>query len=106
MNEDWTVIHFDGAAEPTNPGPASGAAIIDLPTGESLTVTVDLGVQTNNVAEYSGAIAGLKKALELGCQRIKLLRYSYPPNSDRDCYNLSNHESKAKSTSVYKSDSD
>jgi len=69
----WTLIYFDGAAEPTNPGPAAGAAIIDLPTGESLTVTVDLGVQTNNVAEYSGAIAGLKKALELGYKRIKLL---------------------------------
>jgi len=72
MNEVVTVIYFDGAAEPTNPGPASGAAIIDLPTGESLTVTVDLGVQTNNVAEYSGAIAGLKKALELGCKHIKV----------------------------------
>ena len=72
MNEVVTVIYFDGAAEPTNPGPASAAAIIDLPTGESLTVTVDLGVQTNNVAEYSGAIAGLKKALELGCKHIKV----------------------------------
>ncbi len=71
-NSDWTVIYFDGAAEPTNPGPASGAAVIDLPTGESITVTVDLGVQTNNVAEYSGAIAGLKKALELGCKCVAL----------------------------------
>ncbi len=69
---DWTLIYFDGAAEPSNPGPAAGAAIIDLPTGESFIATVDLGVQTNNVAEYSGAIAGLKRALELGCKRIKL----------------------------------
>ncbi|WP_155751620.1 ribonuclease HI family protein [Scytonema sp. UIC 10036] len=29
-------------------------------------------MQTNNVAEYSGAIAGLKKALELGCKHIKV----------------------------------
>ncbi len=70
--KDWTIIHFDGAAEPTNPGPAAGAAIIDLPSGESHTVTIDLGVQTNNVAEYSGAIAGLKKAIELGCKHIKV----------------------------------
>lgn len=71
-NNDWTLIYFDGAAEPSNPGPAAGAAVIDLPTGESLIATVDLGIQTNNVAEYSGAIAGLEKALELGCKRIKL----------------------------------
>ncbi|BAZ18723.1 hypothetical protein NIES4071_106080 (plasmid) [Calothrix sp. NIES-4071] len=69
---DWTSIYFDGAAEPTNPGTAAGAAILDLPNGESITVTVDIGVQTNNAAEYSGAIAGLEKALELGCRRIKL----------------------------------
>lgn len=69
---NWTVIYFDGAAEPSNPGPAAGAAVIDLPTGESLIAALDLGIQTNNVAEYSGAIAGLKKALELGCKRVKL----------------------------------
>jgi ribonuclease HI len=69
---DWTHIYFDGAAEPSNPGPAAGAAVIDLPTGESFIATVDLGVQTNNVAEYSAAICGLKKALELGCKRIKV----------------------------------
>lgn len=69
---DWTLIYFDGAAEPSNPGPAAGAAVIDLPTGESLIATVDLGVQTNNVAEYSGAIAGLKRASELGCKQVKL----------------------------------
>ncbi|BAZ18839.1 hypothetical protein NIES4071_107240 (plasmid) [Calothrix sp. NIES-4071] len=70
--EDWTCIYFDGAAEPSNPGPAAGAAVIDLPSGQTIIVTVDLGVQTNNVAEYSGAIAGLKKAHELGCKQIKL----------------------------------
>lgn len=69
MNQDWTVIHFDGAAEPTNPGPAAAAAIIDLPSGESNTVTIDLGVQTNADftdailirANFSNAKAGLQK---------------------------------------------
>jgi len=44
-----------------------------LPNGDSITVAVNLGVSTNNVAEYSGCIAGLKKALELGkdCVHIK-----------------------------------
>lgn len=70
--DEWTFIYFDGAAEPSNPGPAAGAAVLDLPNGETVTVTVDLGVQTNNVAEYSGAICGLKKAHELGCRQIKL----------------------------------
>jgi ribonuclease HI len=85
-NKDWTVIYFDGAAEPTNPGPAAGGAVIDLPTGETVIVTVDLGVQTNNVAEYSGAIAGLKKALELGCKRIKVFG-----DSQLVIYQLSKH---------------
>lgn len=68
----WATIYFDGGAEP-NPGPASGAAVLDLPDGDSITVAVKLGVATNNVAEYSGCIVGLKKALELGfcCVHIK-----------------------------------
>jgi len=61
----WVTIYFDGGAEP-NPGPASGAAVLDFPDGDSITVAVNLGVATNNVAEYSGCIAGLRKALELG----------------------------------------
>ena len=60
-SSSWVTIYFDGGAEP-NPGPASGAAILDIPNGESVTVTVDLGIATNNVAEYSGCVAGLKKA--------------------------------------------
>lgn len=34
-------------------------------------MTVGLGKATNNVAEYRGLIAGLKKALDLGIQRIQ-----------------------------------
>lgn len=63
-SSNWATVYFDGGAEP-NPGPAAGAAVLDLPSGESVSVTVDLGVATNNIAEYSGCIAGLKKALEL-----------------------------------------
>lgn len=70
-NSSWVTIYFDGGAEP-NPGPASGAAILDLPNGESVKVIVDLGIATNNIAEYSGCIAGLKKALELGFKYARI----------------------------------
>jgi len=39
-NSSWVTIYFDGGAEP-NPGPASGAAILDLPNGGRCSQTVD-----------------------------------------------------------------
>jgi broad specificity phosphatase PhoE/ribonuclease HI len=60
------VIEADGGAR-GNPGPAGyGALVTDGQTGEVLAELQDsLGVTTNNVAEYSGLIAGLRAAAEL-----------------------------------------
>jgi probable phosphoglycerate mutase len=60
------VIEADGGAR-GNPGPAGyGALVTDGQTGEVLAELHDsLGVTTNNVAEYSGLIAGLRAAAEL-----------------------------------------
>jgi broad specificity phosphatase PhoE/ribonuclease HI len=60
------VIEADGGSR-GNPGPAGyGALVTDGQTGEVLAELHDsLGVSTNNAAEYSGLIAGLRAAGEL-----------------------------------------
>ncbi|WP_433794043.1 bifunctional RNase H/acid phosphatase [Actinoplanes sp. CA-252034] len=65
------VIEADGGSR-GNPGPAGyGAVVRDADSGEVLAERFDsLGVATNNVAEYSGLIAGLRAAAELGAERV------------------------------------
>jgi ribonuclease H / adenosylcobalamin/alpha-ribazole phosphatase len=60
------VVEADGGSR-GNPGPAGyGAVVKDAITGEVLAERkAGLGLTTNNVAEYSGLIAGLEAAREL-----------------------------------------
>ncbi len=60
------LIEADGGSR-GNPGPAAGGAVvIDPVSGEVLAeVGVWVGVATNNVAEYSGMLAGVRRALEI-----------------------------------------
>jgi len=59
------IIEADGGSR-GNPGPAAyGAVLKDADTGEVLAEDgTAIGVATNNVAEYSGLIAGLRLAEE------------------------------------------
>lgn len=65
----------DGGAR-GNPGPAAGGAVVfavhdDGTVGEKLAEAGRyLGTATNNVAEYTGIIIGLEKALELGIDTL------------------------------------
>ncbi|MGH3886601.1 MAG: bifunctional RNase H/acid phosphatase [Pseudonocardiaceae bacterium] len=63
------IIEADGGSR-GNPGPAGyGAVVRDADSGELLAeISGGLGTTTNNVAEYSGLIAGLRAALEEGAQ--------------------------------------
>ncbi|MGH3778553.1 MAG: bifunctional RNase H/acid phosphatase [Pseudonocardiaceae bacterium] len=63
------IIEADGGSR-GNPGPAGyGAVVRDADTGELLVeVSAGLGTATNNVAEYSGLIAGLSAALKVGAE--------------------------------------
>lgn len=73
MSLDEVVVEADGGSR-GNPGPAGyGAVVIEAETGEVL-VERDgyLGVTTNNVAEYSGLIAGLTAARDLGATRVRV----------------------------------
>ena len=63
------IIEADGGSR-GNPGPAGyGAVVRDADTGELLAETSGgLGTTTNNVAEYTGLIAGLRAAVKEGAQ--------------------------------------
>lgn len=75
------IIRTDGAAR-GNPGPASAGAalyVIDRPDARDPRASPDasisdyLGVQTNNVAEYTGVVRALDLARDLGAGEVHLL---------------------------------
>jgi ribonuclease HI len=75
------IIRTDGAAR-GNPGPAAaGAVLIDAdvagardPLASPMASISDyLGVQTNNVAEYTAVVRALRLAAELGATEVHLL---------------------------------
>jgi ribonuclease HI len=77
---DRLLIRTDGASR-SNPGPASaGAVLIDatLPNAAAVDAPVvsvvsrPLGVQTNNVAEYTALVLALREAQRLGASSIDL----------------------------------
>ena len=66
------VVYADGASR-GNPGPSSiGASVQDRDGLELATVSQKTGIGTNNQAEYRAAIAGVRKARELGATGIDL----------------------------------
>jgi ribonuclease HI len=74
------IIRTDGAAR-GNPGPASAGAVLidaslpgaDSPDAAPLSVVArPLGVQTNNVAEYTALLLALREAQRLGAVSIEL----------------------------------
>ncbi len=75
------IVRTDGAAR-SNPGPASaGAVLIDAdrpgardPLAPPLATISDyLGIQTNNVAEYTAVVRALGLAIQLGAGEVDLL---------------------------------
>jgi len=75
------VVRTDGAAR-GNPGPSSAGAVLirlDRPDARNHKAVPDasisdyLGVQTNNVAEYTAVVRAVALGLELGARRLELL---------------------------------
>jgi ribonuclease HI len=65
-------VSCDGAAR-GNPGPAGIGVQITNQKGEVLAeIAEGLGTTTNNVAEYTAVIEGLKRAVELGASEVRL----------------------------------
>lgn len=69
------IVEADGGSR-GNPGRSgSGAVVMDGATGEILAeVGLFGGIATNNVAEYKGMIAGIRRALELDPSAELLVR--------------------------------
>ena len=66
------IVETDGAAR-GNPGPAGIGVVVTGPDGEVLaTIAEGIGETTNNVAEYTAAIEGLRRARELGATDVLL----------------------------------
>jgi probable phosphoglycerate mutase len=67
------VVEADGGSR-GNPGPAGyGAVVCEAATGEVLVSRSEaIGIATNNVAEYSGLVAGLRAAAELGAVEVEV----------------------------------
>jgi len=66
-------IYTDGGAR-GNPGPAAAGVVIKDEIGKILSEYGEyLGKQTNNFAEYSALISGLKKAKELGATEVECI---------------------------------
>jgi ribonuclease HI len=67
------TIYTDGGSR-NNPGPAALGVVIKDETGKTLAAYGEyLGKQTNNYAEYSAIISGLKKAKELGADEVECI---------------------------------
>lgn len=64
------AIWTDGASR-GNPGPASVGVMIENARGELVDELAErIGVRTNNYAEYEAVRRGLRRALELGADRV------------------------------------
>jgi len=67
------TLFADGGAR-NNPGPAATGVVIKNKDGDILTNYGEyLGEQTNNFAEYSAVISGMKKAHELGATELDII---------------------------------
>ena len=66
-------LFTDGGAR-GNPGPAAYGFVIEDEDGAVLASEGEaIGEATNNVAEYSGLIAGVRRALELGVSDLEVV---------------------------------
>lgn len=66
------VIYSDGASK-GNPGDAGIGVVISDTQGNILREIAEyIGKQTNNVAEYSALIRGLKEAADLGATQVEI----------------------------------
>jgi ribonuclease HI len=73
LPENAIVAHIDGGAR-GNPGPAGFGAVIEDASGRPLAeLSQYLGVQTNNVAEYSALLAVLEYAVKHGHRALRVI---------------------------------
>lgn len=70
--QDEAVMYFDGGSR-GNPGLAAYGFVLERPDGELIASEgAVIGTATNNVAEYSGLIAGMRRASESGISQLRV----------------------------------
>jgi ribonuclease HI len=64
-------LQFDGKSEP-NPGPSSAGAVLYYPNSQTIKAEVGRYIPkaTNNEAEYTGLIMGMRLAIEIGVKHL------------------------------------
>jgi ribonuclease HI len=66
-------LFTDGGAR-GNPGPAAYGFVLEAEDGTVLAAHGErIGIATNNIAEYTALIEGLRKAIELGLPRVEVV---------------------------------
>jgi ribonuclease HI len=66
-------LSTDGGAR-GNPGPAAYGYVLETDDGHVLDARGEaIGTATNNVAEYSGLVAGMQKAADLGVTELEVV---------------------------------
>ena len=66
-------LFTDGGAR-GNPGPAAAAFVLEREDGSVLDAHgAAIGMQTNNVAEYTALVNGLRRAAELGVTEVEVV---------------------------------
>jgi ribonuclease HI len=66
------VIGYADGGSRGNPGPAGYGGVLQKDGETIATVSGAIGIETNNVAEYTGLIKVLEKALEMGFTQIEM----------------------------------
>ena len=66
------TLRFDGGCNPTNPGPAAGGCVLYQNGKIIRKVGTFIDFATNNQAEYTGLLNGLKLCISLGIKRVKV----------------------------------
>ena len=71
VQTETAIVFADGGSR-GNPGPAGAGAVIMVNGAIVESVCKFCGNTTNNVAEYTGLIIGMEKALELGFKHVQV----------------------------------
>lgn len=72
MKPSRLIAYVDGAAR-GNPGPAAAGVVLQDDSGKTLkTLSIPLGHQTNNTAEYCALILAFQEALMMGVRDLQV----------------------------------
>lgn len=72
FNAQEPVLAYADGGSRGNPGPASVGALLEQNGKAISSISEYIGIATNNVAEYSGLIRIMERALELGVTNLEV----------------------------------